>query len=193
MTGCKMFRARARVWNDPRMLPNFVLVGFMGCGKTTVGRRLASLTGHRFVDVDELIVKDQGKSITAIFAESGEEHFREVEERILSGLVGIAGVVLSSGGGAILRETNRESLRKIGVVVWLDADPDTLFDRAIRSGRRPLLQTDNPREAFDRLLADRRAIYESTADLRFDSTGIDHDEVARKVLEKAMRHHSRRT
>lgn len=172
------------------MLPNFVLVGFMGCGKTTVGRRLASITGHRFVDADELIVKDQGKSISAIFSEKGEEGFREIEERILSDLVGVAGIVLSTGGGAILRESNRASLKKIGIIVWLDADPDVLFERAIRSGRRPLLQTENPRQAFNSLLSSRRSIYESTAALRFDSTGIDHEEVARKVLEQAMRHHA---
>ena len=175
------------------MLPNFVLVGFMGCGKTTVGRRLASITGHRFVDSDDLIVKDQGRSISAIFSESGEERFREIEERILSNLVGVAGVVLSTGGGAILREANRASLKKIGIVVWLDAQPDVLFDRAVRSGRRPLLQTENPRQVFDKLLAERSSIYEATADLRFDSTGIEHEEVARKVLDQAMRHHARQS
>jgi len=170
------------------MLPNFVLVGFMGCGKSTVGRRLSALTGHRFVDTDELIVKDQGKSIAAIFAESGEEGFRAIEQRIVAGLVGVAGVVLSTGGGAILREANRESLGKIGVVVWLDAAPDVLFERAMRSGRRPLLQTADPRASFDALLASRREVYESLADLRIDSTGVPHEEVARKVLEMAMRH-----
>lgn len=169
------------------MLPNFVLVGFMGCGKTTVGRRLASITGHRFVDADELIVKDQGKSISAIFAERGEGGFREIEERVLSELVGVAGIVLSTGGGAILREANRITLKKIGIVIWLDAQPDVLFERAMRSGRRPLLKTENPRQAFDALLAERRPIYENTAALRFDSTGIDHEEVARRVLDLSMR------
>jgi shikimate kinase len=176
----------------PSMLPNFVLVGFMGCGKSTVGRRLASATGHRFVDTDELIVKDQGKNIPAIFAECGEEGFRAIEHRIVSDLVGVAGIVLSTGGGAILNEANRESLKKIGVVIWLDATPDVLFERAIRSGRRPLLQTSDPRATFDSLLNSRRAIYESLADLRFDSTGIQHDEVARKILDLAMRHHTAR-
>lgn len=180
------------LWKSAPMLPNFVLVGFMGCGKSTVGRRLASIIGHRFLDADELIVKDQGKSISAIFAESGEEAFRQIEERILADLVGVAGIVLSTGGGAILREANRESLKKIGIIIWLDAQPDVLFERAMRSGRRPLLQTDNPREAFDTLLTARRSIYESLASFRFDSTGIDHEEVARKVLDQAMRHQSSR-
>ena len=174
------------------MLPNFVLTGFMGCGKSTVGRRLATLTGHRFVDTDDLIVKTQNKSIPEIFAEVGEEGFRDIEQSVLRDLVGVAGIVLSTGGGAILREENREALKKVGVIVWLDADPDVLFERASRSTRRPLLQTDNPRETFDRLFEGRKSIYEALADFRFDSTNIEHDIVARKVLEQAMRCHAQR-
>ena len=169
------------------MLPNFVLIGFMGCGKSSVGRKLSSLTGHRFLDTDELVVKAEGRSIPDIFAASGEEGFREIEQRVLADLIGVAGVVLSTGGGAIIREANREALKKIGIVVWLDSDPDILFERAIRSGKRPLLQTQNPRETFDQLLSARRPIYESFADFRFDSSGVDQDEAARKVLEQAMR------
>jgi shikimate kinase len=174
------------------MLPNFVLIGFMGCGKSSVGRRLSSLTGHRFVDTDELVVKAEGRSIPEIFAACGEEGFREIEQRVLADLVGVAGVVLSTGGGAILRDANREVLKKIGIVVWLDSDPNTLFDRAIRSGKRPLLQTPNPRETFHQLLSARRSIYESAADFRFDSTHVNQDEAARKVLEQAMRLQSQR-
>ena len=174
------------------MLPNFVLTGFMGCGKSTVGRRLSAITGHRFVDSDDLIVKAENKSIPEIFDQVGEAGFREIEARILENLVGIAGIVLSTGGGAILRESNRVALKKTGIIVWLDADPDVLFERATRTSKRPLLQTQTPRESFDRLLAERRAIYEATAHFRFDSTGIEHDVVARKVLEQAMRFHARR-
>ena len=174
------------------MLPNFVLTGFMGCGKSTVGRRLAALTGHRFVDTDELIVKTQNKNIPEIFAEVGEEGFRDIEQSVLLDLVGVAGIVLSTGGGAILREQNREALKKVGIIVWLDAEPDVLFERASRSTRRPLLQTDNPRETFDRLFDSRKSIYEALADFRFDSTNINHDVVARKVLEQAMRCHAQR-
>ena len=174
------------------MLPNFVLIGFMGCGKSTVGRRLAALTGHRFVDTDDLIVKSQNRSIPEIFADLGEEGFRDIEQSVLQDLVGVAGIVLSTGGGAILRQENREALKKVGVIVWLDAEPDILFERASRSSRRPLLQTDNPRETFDRLFEGRKSIYEALADFRFDSSNIEHDVVARKVLEQAMRCHAQR-
>jgi shikimate kinase len=174
------------------MLPNFVLVGFMGCGKSAVGRRLASLTGHRFIDSDELVSQSQQRSIPEIFAAVGEEGFRDIEQRTLEDLVGVAGIILSSGGGAVLREVNRVALKKLGVVVWLDSDAEVLFERAMRSGRRPLLQTENPRETFDSLLAARRPVYEGLADVSFDSTGVGLDEVARRVLEQAMRFHAQR-
>ncbi|MFA7344447.1 MAG: shikimate kinase [Terrimicrobiaceae bacterium] len=169
------------------MLPNIVLIGFMGCGKSSVGRRLASLTGHRFVDTDELVAQAENKSITEIFASGGEEVFREIEGRVLADLVGVAGIVLATGGGAVLREANRVAMKKIGAVAWLDADPDALFERASRSQRRPLLQTENPRKTFGDLLASRRAIYEAAADFRLDSTGLAHDDVARNILERTMR------
>ena len=169
------------------MLPNIVLIGFMGCGKSSVGRRLSSLTGHRFVDTDELVAQAANKSIPEIFATGGEESFRDIEERVLADLVGVAGIVLATGGGAVLRETNRAAMKNIGAVAWLDADPDALFERSSRSQRRPLLQTDNPRKTFDDLLASRRAIYDAAADFRFDSTGLVHDEVAKTILERTMR------
>lgn len=163
----------------------------MGCGKSSVGRRLASLTGHRFVDTDELVVQAEGRGIPEIFATNGETYFRDVEQRVLDESVGLCGIILSTGGGAILRPKNRENLRKLGVVAWLDADPDILFERASRSGRRPLLQTENPRQAFDDLLASRREIYTEVADFRLDSTTLGHDEAAQTLLDEAMRCHRR--
>lgn len=169
------------------MLPNLVLIGFMGCGKSSVGRRVAGLTGHRFLDSDDLIVQADGRSISDIFADDGEEFFRSIESRVLADAIGLCGVILSTGGGAVLRPENRDTLRRIGLVAWLDADPDVLFERASRSGRRPLLQTEDPRGAFDTLLAARRAIYTETADFRVDSTALGHDEAAQMLLDEAMR------
>ena len=172
------------------MLPNIVLIGFMGCGKSSVGRRLAGLTGHRFLDSDELIAQSENRSIADIFSKDGEEIFRESETRVLADLVGVAGVVLATGGGAILREANRAALHRIGIVAWLDADPDVLFERATRSNRRPLLQTENPRKSFDEIFASRRSVYELAADFRFDSTQFGHDDVAKRILELALKHPS---
>lgn len=173
------------------MLPNLVLIGFMGCGKSSVGRRLSTLTGHRFVDTDELVTSAENRSIAEIFAAEGEDYFREVEARVLQEMVGVCGIILSTGGGLIVREANRETLRQIGVVAWLDAEPDVLFERASRSGKRPLLQTADPRATFDQLIASRREIYAATADFRLDSTHHGHDEAAQLLLEEAMRHRQR--
>lgn len=161
----------------------------MGCGKSSIGRRLAYLSGHRFVDTDDLVAHKEGRAISEIFALGGEQSFRDVEQRILEEMVGVEAIVLATGGGAILREANRRLLHEIGIVVWLDAEPDVLFERATRGNRRPLLQTDDPRASFDALLTARREIYTDTADLRIDSTDFEHDEVARRVLSQAAEFH----
>ena len=137
----------------------------MGCGKSSVGRRLSGLTGHRFVDLDELIAQSDGRSISEIFSQRG--------------------------GGIVLRPANRETLKRIGIVAWLDADPDILFERAMRSGRRPLLQTDDPKGTFDELLDARRNLYEMAADFRVDSSRLSHDEAAQTLLEEALRRYRR--
>ncbi len=163
------------------------MVGFMGCGKSSVGRRIAGLTGHRFMDSDEMVTQAAGRSIPEIFESEGEEGFRDIEERMLADTVGVCGIVLATGGGAIVRETNRLNLRRIGVVGWLDGDPELLFERATRSGRRPLLQVSDPRTTFFALLEERSSHYRETADFRVDSTGLGHDEVAQRFFDEAMR------
>jgi shikimate kinase len=161
----------------------------MGCGKSSVGRRLSGLTGHRLVDTDELVAQAEGRSITEIFSQNGESYFREVEQRSLENLVGVCGIVLSTGGGLVLRPANRQTLKKIGIVAWLDASPDVLFERAMRSGRRPLLQTEDPRRTFEELLSARRDLYEMTADFRVDTSRLSHDEAAQILLDEALRRH----
>ena len=173
------------------MLPNLVLIGFMGCGKSSVGRRLSGLTGHRFVDTDELVVQSEGRTISEIFSQSGEDYFRDVEQRSLEELVGVCGIILSTGGGLVLRPANRETLKKIGIVAWLDASPAVLFERETRSAKRPLLQTVDPRKAFDDLLSVRRELYDLAADFRIDSTRLSHDEAAQLLLDEALRKHRR--
>jgi shikimate kinase len=163
----------------------------MGCGKSSVGRRLSGLTGHRFVDTDELVVQAQGRSIAEIFSQSGEAQFRDLEQQSLENLVGVCGIVLSTGGGLVLRPVNRQTLKKIGIVAWLDASPEVLFERAMRSGRRPLLQTADPRATFAELLSARRDLYEITADFRVDSSRLTHDEAAQILLDEALRRHRR--
>lgn len=170
------------------MIPNIALVGFMGCGKTSVGRCLAARTGYDFVDTDDLVAEKAGKPVAEIFSAEGEGAFRVMEREVLQGLVGRKRMILSTGGGLILEPVNREALRRMGIVAWLDADPDLLFERASRSGRRPLLQTDTPKESFHQLLESRIAIYSDTSDFRVDSTALDHTQTAEAILESLGRH-----
>lgn len=170
------------------MLPNIILVGFMGCGKSSVGRCLAALTGHRFVDTDDLVTESAGRGIPEIFASEGEGAFRVIERSVLQGLTGARGMILSTGGGLILDPANRADLRDLGMVAWLDADPDLLFERASRSGRRPLLQTHDPEASFHALLESRVALYSEVSDFRVDSTALDHAQTAQAILESLNRH-----
>ena len=149
------------------------------------------MTGHRFVDTDELVVQSESRTIPEIFSQSGEDYFRDVEQRSLEELVGVCGIILSTGGGLVLRPANRETLKKIGIVAWLDASPDVLFERATRSAKRPLLQTVDPRKTFDDLLTVRRELYDLAADFRIDSTRLSHDEAAQILLDEALRKNRR--
>jgi len=157
----------------------------MGSGKSSVGRRIAFRTGHRFVDTDELVTSRAGRSITQIFAAHGEAYFRDLETAALAELAAESSIVLATGGGIVLREKNRAALQRIGVVAWLDAAPDALFERVSRNKKRPLLQTEDPRASFDALLTSRREIYAAAADFSVDSTHLSHDDAARAVIEAA--------
>ena len=159
----------------------------MGSGKSSVGRHVAALTGHRFVDTDQLIVRKQRMEISAIFAQHGEAYFRDLETECLQELVGVCGIVLATGGGLVLRSENRALLHEIGVVIWLDANPNLIFERVSRNNRRPLLATENPRATFDKLRTERLPIYEEAADFCVDSTGLTHEQTARQAYEGARR------
>ena len=164
------------------MTRNIILIGFMGCGKSSIGRRLAKRLGRNFLDSDELISTRAGDSISGIFATEGEEGFRKRETEELRGLAGSSGIVLATGGGAVLNPVNRELLRELGLVIWLHADPETLFERATRSRKRPLLEVENPRGTFNALLESRLPIYADAADLRVDATGLSHEQTVDKLL-----------
>lgn len=172
----------------PNMTQNIILIGFMGCGKSSIGRRLAGRLGHDFYDSDDLISARAGKSITDIFKDEGETGFRERETMELRELIDSHGIVLATGGGAILREENREILHRIGLVVWLHSDPETLFERASRNRKRPLLEVENPRSTFNTLLEARLPVYEEVANCRVNATGLSHDQTI-EALVKAIETH----
>lgn len=163
------------------MFRNLVLVGFMGSGKSSVGRLLSSLTGFALVDTDTLVAQEAGQSIPAIFRRHGEEHFRALETGVLQSLVGRIGLVVATGGGIVTVDENRRLLPQIGPVVWLDASPDHLYQR-VKHSKRPLLQTADPRRTVEELYRQREPLYRETATLRIDSTNLTHRQTAEAVL-----------
>ena len=140
---------------------NIVLCGFMGSGKTVVGRELAKIMGAKFVDTDELIEKEQGVAIKAIFAAHGEDYFRDLEYEMCKKVAQMKGAVVSTGGGAMTFARNVEAIKQGSKVVFLDASFDVICDRIGNSTTRPLFQD---REKAKRLYAERKDKYLAAAD-----------------------------
>jgi shikimate kinase len=161
---------------------SIVLIGMMGAGKSSVGRCLQRRTGLELFETDEAVSRKFGLSIPEIFAQFGEEKFRQAETDVLREFAPLKVAIVVTGGGTILREENIDLLQRLGFVVWLDADEATLFARATRRGHRPLLQTENPRARLESLLREREALYKRAADLRIDTSTISHEEVADAIL-----------
>ncbi|MEY2486875.1 MAG: shikimate kinase [Verrucomicrobiota bacterium] len=156
----------------------------MGAGKSSIGRCLQLRTGLGCLDTDQIVSFRFGLSIPEIFAKFGEGQFREAEAKALADLAPVPPAIIVTGGGIVLREENARQLKQLGIVVWLDAEENTLFERASRRDNRPLLQTDNPRQKFSEILQERASIYAEVADLRVDTTEVGHDEVADIILEE---------
>ena len=169
------------------MPTNIVLIGFMGSGKSSIGKRVASRLGFQFVDTDAVLVEREGREIAGIFAREGEARFRDLETSVLRSLGTRSRCVISTGGGVILREENRALLRQLGLVVWLTASEDVIFNRVSRTNKRPLLQTANPRETVTQLLAARRPLYEAAAQFTVDTTALAHSAAADAVIAEARR------
>lgn len=142
---------------------NLYLIGMMGAGKTTVGQLLAKELGYRFFDTDALIEKIAGQSINEIFAQNGEETFRQMESQVLTEISAYTNLVIATGGGIVLRRENWGCLRH-GIVVWLDLPAETLYARLAEDNTRPLLQDPNPLAKLQTLLQARQPLY-AQADL----------------------------
>lgn len=148
---------------------NIFLIGPMGAGKSTIGRRLARKLKLKFLDSDQAIENRTGARIALIFEIEGEEGFRKRESEIIEELTNQSGVVLATGGGVVLNPVNRQKLAERGVVVYLRAGLDQLLKRTARDTKRPLLNTENPRERIKELLNTRTPLYEEIADLIVDT------------------------
>jgi shikimate kinase len=153
----------------------------MGTGKSSVGRELARRTGLPRYDTDEMVSKCFGAPVAEIFAQHGEQAFRDAEAEALGELPAEAAVIVT-GGGALLRDGSVEKVRRLGAVVQLTADLETLFARLSRRATRPLLQTADPRATIQELLRKREPLYRAAADFTVDTSNLSHDQVADAVL-----------
>lgn len=157
------------------------LVGMMGAGKTTIGKALARTLGRDFLDLDHEIVGRCGVSIPVIFDIEGEEGFRKRETLVLDEVARLEGIVLATGGGAVLREENRAVLKQYGLVIYLKASADELYRRVAKDKNRPLLATPNPKARIVELLAQREVLYESVANLTIETGSGSIVSVVRKI------------
>jgi shikimate kinase len=159
-----------------------VLVGMMGVGKSTIGRRLAARLRLPFLDADIEIEAAAGMSIPDIFETHGEPHFRDGEARVIARLLDSGPAVIATGGGAFMREETRNRIRDKAVSIWLKADVDIIMKRVKRRADRPLLQTEDPVATVSRLLEAREPVY-ATADLTIGSRDVPHDRVVDECID----------
>ena len=157
-----------------------VLMGFMGTGKSEVGRRLAQRLGRAFVDTDQLVEERAGKRVAAIFAEDGEAVFRTLEREAVADAVARGGAIVSVGGGAVLDPENVRRLRAAGTLVYLTARPEIILRRIGDATSRPLLK-DDPHAAVSRLLAERGPVYAAAADVTVDTSERSAAEVVEEI------------
>ena len=160
---------------------SIVLVGLMGAGKTTVGRRLAGRLGLPFVDADHEIERAAGKTIPEIFEEHGEQYFRDGERRVIDRLLQEEPRVLATGGGAYMNAETREAIARNGISLWLKADFNLLMKRVRRRSNRPLLKTSNPEAVMRKLIDERYPVY-AQANVIVESRDAPHDEIVATCL-----------
>ena len=162
---------------------NILLTGFMGAGKTTVGKKLAKRLGYLFIDTDREIEKEQGCSITEIFKYGGEECFRDLETDILQKLQTKQNLVIATGGGMVLRNENRSLMQSLGTRVYLKVEPQELMRRLKKDKKRPLLQKSKPEEHILEMLQQRKSIYEE-AECIIDTTDLSPHQMVTEIIRK---------
>lgn len=160
---------------------NIVLVGFMGTGKTTVGKLLATQLNWSYVDTDEVIEQKTGMDISTIFKQQGEPFFRDIESEVIREIMLKSQQVISTGGGIVMREQNITAIKSNGIMVCLTATPDAIIERTKSDTKRPLLQVDNPKKRIQELLS-KRVPYYTQADITLDTSQVSPEEIVTQIL-----------
>jgi shikimate kinase len=168
---------------------SIVLVGLMGAGKSTIGRRLAQKLGLTFVDADAEIEQAAGKTVQDIFKDHGETYFRDGERKVIARLLESGSQVLATGGGAYMNQETRNNIAKLGIAVWLKADISLLMKRVRRRDNRPLLKAENPEEVMSSLINERYPVY-GQADIIVESRDVPHNSIVSDVI-RALAAHER--
>jgi len=164
-------------------MKNIILTGFMGTGKTAIGRKLSMLLNMELIDVDTEIEKSQQMTIGEIFKQFGEPRFREIETEMIQKLSERKDVIISTGGGAVLKEENMDALRKQGIIICLMASPQTILKRTSHNSNRPLLKVEDPFEKIKELLNFRKPFYEK-ADILIDTEDKTPLQIAEEIIDK---------
>lgn len=163
-------------------MPNIYLVGMMGSGKSVTGKKLALKMGYSFMDLDDLIQARLRKTIVEIFAEKGEEFFRDEESKLLREVCDDASRVIATGGGVILKAANVERMKQTGTVIFLETSLDVLWSRVKEKKDRPLLKQDaNPKDSLLKIFTYRRPLYEAASSLRVNTDGKTAGDVADEI------------
>lgn len=163
-------------------MKNIYLIGFMGTGKSTVAKALTASTNMKCIEMDELIEKQQQMAITDIFAKYGEQHFRDLETALLESLKSEENLVVSCGGGSVLRDENAAMMKEHGCIVWLTATPETIFERVKDSTNRPILNGNMNIEYIRGLMEKRSARYEAVADIKVATDGKNAEKICEEIL-----------
>jgi shikimate kinase len=170
---------------------NIYLVGMMGAGKTSIGRLLSKRSRRRFYDSDHVIEERTGVTIPTIFDLEGEQSFRDREEAVIAELARLSNIVLATGGGAILRENNRQVLCSSGIIVYLRGSVEDLWRRTRKDKNRPLLLTDNPRQKLAEIYSVRDPIYSSVADIIIETGNPSIQSLEQDVEARLIEHAER--
>ncbi len=160
---------------------NIVLIGFMGCGKTTIGRKLAVRLGYRFIDTDHQIEREQNARVKELFSRYGEAYFRALETDLLNRLTKVNNTIIATGGGILTTSGNMEIIRRIGKSIYLEACVEDIFERISRNNKRPMLQTEDPLGTVIALLDKRQSNYEE-ADYKISTGSLRMGHIVSQII-----------